>query len=183
MKGIAALSFSALALLPLSSLARNEALTCSASHFVAAGGAEMRSTVVGFRNADLANPATIERLTIRNAHGQIVHDSGPATGTPHPLSLSFPGGLDITTVPPGATYFITTRDLWGLFEVPGSAGPSQGFSMSVTVEYSKPGKAELLSVSTRVRGRERLTSPEGLVSERMEHSSTPGTCVGVKPTF
>lgn len=183
MKRIAAVSFAALALLPLPALAGTEALTCNASHFVAAGGAEMRTTVIGFRNADLENPATIERLAIRNAHGTIVHDSGPATGTPHPLSRAFPGGLDFTTVPPGATYFLTTNDLWGLFDVPGSAGPSQGFSMSVTVQYSKGGKADLLVVGTRLRGRDRVVSPEGFVSERQEHSSTPGSCVGVPSTI
>lgn len=181
MNTIAAVSFAALALAPLAAFAKTEAVTCSASHFVSAGGAEMQSTVIGFRNADLENPATIERLTIRNAHGTIIHDSGPATGTPHPVNNAFPGGLNITTVPPGATYFLITRDIWGLFDVPGSAGPSQGFSMSVTIEWSKAGKAELLSVGTRTRGRERLVSPDGFVSERMEHTSTVRPCVGVRP--
>lgn len=179
MKAIAALSFSALALLPWTAFAKVEAVTCGIVHFVAAGGAEMRSGVIGFRNADLENPATIERLTIRNAYGQVVHDSGPATGTPHPLSRALLGVLDFTTVPPGASYFLTTQDLWGSFDVPGSPAPSQGFSMSVTIEYAKEGKPGLLIVGTRVRGRERFVSPEGFVSERMEHSGYSPPCVSV----
>lgn len=183
MKRIAAVAFAALAAVPLSAFARNEALTCAGVHFVRAGGTEMRSTVVGFRNADLENAATIQRLTIRNFFGQVVHDSGPATGTPLPLNGAFPGGFDVTVVPPGASYFLATSDIWGLNPIPGTGGNNQGFNLAITVEFSKAGKGELLMVGTRPRSRERFVSPEGVASEGRELATNTGNCVGVRPTI
>lgn len=177
MKRFAALAFISLAAVPSYSLAGAQAVNCPGTHFVRDGGNEMRSTVISFRNMDLENAATIERLTVRNAFGEIVHDSGPATVAPHPFNNSFPGGLDITVVPPGGNYFLATSDIWGLNSVPGSGGNSQGFTMSITVESSKEGKADLLRVGTRLRSRTRLLTP---LSEGAERSSNTGTCVEIK---
>ena len=178
MKRFAALAFVSLAAVPSYSLAGVQAVSCPGTHFVRDGGREMRSTVIGLRNTDLENPATIERLTIRNAFGQIVHDSGPATVTPHPINFSFPDGLDITVVPPGASYFLATSNIWGLNSIPG--GDAQGFTMSITVESSKEGKPDLLKVGTRLRSRERFDAP---LREGAERSSNTGTCAEVKPTL
>lgn len=182
MKRFAALAFLSLAAVPSYALAGVQAVSCPGTHFVRVGGTEMRSTVIGLRNTDLENAATIERLTIRNAFGQIVHDSGPATSTPHPFNNAFPGGLNITVVPPGATYFLATSDIWGLNGIPGSGGNSQGFTLSITVESSKDGKADLLRVGTRLRSRERIETAAG-VFEGAERSSNTGTCAEVKPTL
>lgn len=170
--------------LPLHGLADSvQAVTCSGAHFVRAGGTELRSTGIVFRNADVANAVTIERLTIRSAYGQVIHDSGPAIGVPHPVnpdfSVDLAGGLDITVVPPGANYFLGTTHIWGVNNIPG--GLSQGFLLAVTVEASKAGRPELFAVETRVRSRELVAGPAGLV-ERAERSSDSGSCTSVKPT-
>lgn len=178
MKHIAAVAFASLAVLPLSSLAGVSTTQCPFSHFQRLGGTEIRTSTLGFRNADLENPATIERITIRNAFGQIVHDSGPATGTPHPPSGAF-GGLDVTVVPPGANLFLVSNDLWGLENVPGAAGPSQGFSMSVWVQVRKEGKPDLLVVGSRQRSRDRIIGPTGIPAEGAERSTNIVHCARV----
>jgi hypothetical protein len=175
MKHIVAVAFASLAVLPLSSYARVTTTHCPFSHFQRLGGTEIRTSTLGFRNIDLANAATIERITIRNAFGQIVHESGPATGIPHPLSGAF-GGLDITVIPPGATLFLLSNDLWGLENVPGTAGPAQGFSMSVRVQVRKEGKADLLVVGSRQRSRDRIIGPTGIPSEGAERSTNIVHC-------
>lgn len=181
MKRIAAIACISIAALPLTSFAGAEGVVCPFSHFVRAGGTEMRTSTLGFRNTDLVNPATIERITIRNTFGQIVHDSGPAIGVPHPVSAVL-GGLDITTVQPGAAPFLLSNDFWGLDNVPGPTGPNQGFNMSVTVEISKKGKAELLVVGSRQRSRDRFVDPDNnAVFEGAERSSNSVACVSVKP--
>ena len=179
MRRFATLAFISLAVAPSYSLAGVEAVACPGAHFVRDGGREMRSTVIAFRNADLENAATIERITIRNVFGHIVHDSGPATGRPHPLNNSFPGGLDITLVPAGGNYFLATGDIWGLNSIPDADG-SQGFVLSIVVQFSKEGKPDLLKVGTRLRSRERFDAP---LREGAERSSNTGTCADVKPTL
>lgn len=180
MKRIVASALFSLAVVPAYSFAKVEAVNCPGTHFVRAGGTEIRSTVISFRNTDLANPATVERITIRNAFGQVIHDSGPATSTPHPFNNAYTGdGRDITLVPPGATYFLVTSDIWGLNNIfPGTA--NQGFTLQITVQTSKQGKADLLVVGTRQRGRERVPTPTDF-AEGMEHSSHAGTCIAVRP--
>jgi hypothetical protein len=178
MKRIVASALFSLAVVPAYSFAVVQAVNCPGSHFVAAGGSEMRTTVIGFRNADLANSARVMRITIRNAFGQVVHDSGPGTGTPHPFNNAYSGpGQDVTTVPPGASYFLATNDIWGLFDVPGTAGPGQGFSMQITVVTAKEGNADLLVVGTRTRGQERIATSTGGFTRGVEHSSTQRACI------
>jgi len=181
MKRIAALAFLGLAAIPSLCLAGGSAVACPGAHFVRVGGTEMRSAVISFRNMDLENAATIERITVRNVSGQVVHDSGPATGTPHPPNNSFPGGLDITVVPPGGGYFLATSDIWGFDSIPGVGGNSQGFILSIAVESSKEGRPDLLKVGTRLRSRDRFVTPTGF-AEGAERSSNTGTCAEVKPT-
>ena len=178
MKHFGAVAFASLAVLPLSSLAGVNTTHCPFSHFQRVGGTEIRTSTLGFRNADLANAATIERITMRNAFGQIVQDSSPATGTPHPPSGPF-GGVDVTVIPPGANLFLVSNDLWGLENVPGAAGPAQGFSMSVRVQVRKEGKADLLVVSSRQRTRDRVIGPSGIPSEGAERATNIVHCAPV----
>jgi len=169
MKRVAALCFSSLALLPAYSLAAGGTIVCSAVHFLRAGGTELRSTSISLRNLDLVNPTTVERITIRNAFGDVVHDSGPATGAPHPLNTDFSGGLDITVVPPGASYYIATTHIWGFGGIPDM--PESGQSMSATVRFSKEGNGALFAVGGENRTRQ---APNG--AERARDSSQ---CTGM----
>ena len=153
------LCLSSLALLPASGFAADGGVVCGAVHFIRAQGTELRNTVISLRNLDLVNTALIERITVRNAFGDVVHDSGPATSQPHPLNTDFAGGLDITSVPPGASYYIATNHIWPAGEIPprdGVALAETGQNMAVTVQFSKEGKADLLQVSSISRTRERF---------------------------
>ncbi len=155
----------------------------------------MRSASIRFNNGDPVNAATIERLTIYDFFGIVVHDSGPAIGIPHPLNrdirtIDAPDGWDITTVPPNATYYIKTNHirtkdgtLWDNDSIPdlGDGYPrnTRGNLMSVVVESSKRGKRDIFVVSTRPRSRQRVlinSGPPPEFGERAERSSDTGTC-------
>jgi len=177
-KKLVLLSTMSCILAPLAAQAeiKTETFTCNAVHYVRKNVAELRSTSILIRNADLVNSATIERLTIRNVFGNVVHDSGPAAGVPIPLNTDFSPDLDITVVPPGASYYLRTNNIWGNNGLPVSAGNNQaGQFMSVTVQVSKKGKKSLIYVSTRPRARERLVTQTG-VTEGIEHSSDHVPC-------
>jgi len=119
----------------------------------------LRSTSISLRNLDLVNPTMVERITIRNAFGDVVHDSGPATeNNPHPLNTDFTPNLDITVVPPGASYYIATTHIWGLGGIPDV--PETGQSMSATVQFSKEGKAALFVVGGENRTRQAPNAAE-----------------------
>lgn len=155
---------------------KTQTLACNVSHFVRAGGTEMRSASIVVRNYDLANAATVERITIRNVFGAVVHDSGPAAGVPIPLNTDFAVPLDITTVPPGASYYLRTNHLWGNNSLPAADGGNEaGQAMSAVVQVSKEGKEDLLVVSTRPRSRERISTPIG-ANEGAERSGDSAVC-------
>jgi hypothetical protein len=161
MKRLQGLAVAGAMLFPLIGFARGETTEttrCYAAHFVRTNPAinlnELRLTVVYFNNGDLENAATIERLTVRDAFGTVLHDSGPKIGVPHPLNTVLTPPLDFTTVPPGATYTFATTNLWS-GNVPG--GLTAGSALSITVEVSKAGKQRLLVVHARESSRE-LTS-------------------------
>jgi hypothetical protein len=163
MKRVAALCFSSLALLPAYSFAGGGTLVCSAVHFVRAeGGTELRTTVISLRNLDLVNSTTVERITIRNAYGDVVHDSGPATGQPHPSNTDFTPPLDITLVPAGANYYLATNHIWGINDIPPQTGQTPveaaqgGQNMSATVQFSKEGKPALFVIGGSTRSRDRF---------------------------
>jgi hypothetical protein len=164
MKRLVALCLGSLALIPAYSIARDGAVVCGGTHFVRVGGTELRSTTIGFRNLDLVHPTTIERITIRNSLGEVVHDSGPEIGVPHPRSTAFPedfpDGFDITVVPPGANYGFQTNDIWGSNNIPLSPGrlANYGQDLAFTIEFSKRGKRELFMISASSRSRDRLPS-------------------------
>lgn len=178
MKRVVALCFSSLALLPAYSFAGGGTVVCGAVHFVLAGGTQLRSTVISLRNLDLVNPTAVERITIRNAFGDVVHDSGPATGREHPrntdFSEDFPDGLDITVVPPGANYYLATTHIWGSNNVPPQGGrlSSTGQSLAATVEFSKEGKGALFVVGGSIRARDRF-------APGAERSRTASQCTEV----
>jgi hypothetical protein len=185
----------ALLSIPTATWAGTVRMRCPVSHFKRAGGEEMRSASIRFNNGDPVNAATIERLTIYDFFGIVVHDSGPAIDVPHPLNTDIrtseePEGWDITTVPPNATYYIRTNHirakdgtLWDNDSIPdlGDGYPrnTRGNLMSVVVEFSKRGKRDIFVVSTRPRSRQRevlITDSGPVFLERAERSSDTGTC-------
>jgi len=162
MKPVAALCLSSLVLLPAYSFAASGTVVCGAVHFIRAAGTELRNTVINLRNLDLVNPTTVLRITIRNTPGDVVHDSGPATHQDHPLNTDFATdlspGLNITVVPPGASYYIGTNHIWPAGVIPPQDGVDRfltGQAMSATVQFSKEGKADLFVVGAVSRTRER----------------------------
>jgi hypothetical protein len=173
MKPVARLCLGSLMLIAAPSFAGEGAVVCGAVHFIRAAGTEFRNSLINLRNLDLENPATVERITIRNAFGDVVHDSGPATSQPHPLNTDFAGGLNITTVPPGASYYLGTNHIWPLGEIPGVGMAETGQNLAVTVQFSKDGKADLFQVSAVSRTRERF----GTGAERARDGSS---CTEVK---
>jgi len=176
MKRVAALCLSSLALVPAYSFAAGGTVVCDAVHFIRAQGTELRNTVISLRNLDLVNPTTVERITIRNTPGDVVHDSGPATNEDHPLNTDFTPGLNITVVPPGASYYIGTNHIWPAGVIPPRNDQdisATGQAMSATVHFSKEGKPALFVVGATSRTRERF----GLGAERARDSSQ---CTQVK---
>jgi len=131
--------------------------TCGGLHFTrtdGVGGLEIGTTAYSVRNLDTSEPVTWQRLTIRNLVGQTVHDSGPSTGTPLPLNLDIPGGLDVTSVPPGASYYLSTNHIFGNAAIPGAAG--QGNALTAVIEVAiKHGK--LVEVAQSIRERQLFT--------------------------
>ena len=176
MKRLQGLAVAGAMLVPLVGFARgevNETTRCSAAHFVRSVPSinvnELRQAVIHFNNGDLENPAVIERLTVRNAAGAVIHDSGPKVGVPHPLNTAFSPPLDITTVGPGATNSLGTFHLFGNADVPG--GFAAGAALSITVEVSKPGKRRLFAVHTRESVRERVAPSLTLGAERSANAA------------
>lgn len=134
--------------------------TCGGVHFVrtdGTGGLEIAMTTLTVRNLDTANSVTWRRLTIRNLFGAIIHDSGPVVGTPLPLNTDLPGGLDVTFVPPGAAFYLSTNHIFGNASVPGPAG--QGNNLTTLIELSTT-HGKLVEVVQTIRERQ-LFSPLG----------------------
>jgi hypothetical protein len=129
---------------------------CGWNHYVRSnneGGFEVNTSSVVFRNLDLHHPLTIERLTVFNLYGAVVHDSGPAIGVPHPLNTDLVPAQDITVVPPGAGFYLGSTHIWGNNSIPGDGGNQQGISLTVAVEFSKAGMIDLgkIAANRRVR--------------------------------
>jgi hypothetical protein len=164
MKPAVALCFSTLMLLSTHSVAGNGTVVCGGVHFIRAAGTEARSTVVSFRNLNLLTPAVVERITVRNAYGEVVHDSGPAAGTLHPVNSDFSPPLDITLVPPGASYYLATSHIWPSGELP---DPQTGQNLAVSVQFSTVDNPALFVVEANSRTRE--TAPPR--AERARDSS------------
>jgi len=152
----------------------NARVVCGAFHFIRPG-LEIGTTSINFRNADLENEATIERLTIRDSAGDVVWDSGPATGVPHPLNTDYVPPRNFTTIPPGASYYIATNHMWDNNVLP--AGNQEGQSLTAVVEYSKRGDPDLLFVGGSLCVRQLTTAgtPSGI-----EHSRVSATCARVR---
>jgi hypothetical protein len=154
------------------------ATRCYAAHFVRSGGSEMRFTVFTFSNGDTQNPATIERITFRGPHGNVLSDTGPKVGVPHPLAGAPVPPRDITIVPPGGSYFLATSDLWGFNPIPEVPGTD---IISVQVEVSKAGKRSLFQVSARESARDRIQTGPTNFATGAERAANSAPCFAVDP--
>lgn len=143
---------------------------CILPHFTRLNGTEIRFGVVAFNNGDQANPVTIQRLTLQDFYGNIAHDSGPAIGVPHPLANNFGTFVDITVVPPGANFIITTVDIFGNGPIP--AGNTHGNAMSAIVQWSKAGPARIFQVQGRTVTRQLIQVSPGVFQQGSELAST-----------
>lgn len=151
MKSTVAFCLSTLMLVSAHSIAAGGTVVCGGVHFIRAAGTEARSTVISLRNLNLLTAATVERITVRDAHGQVVHDSGPVAGTLHPANTDFSTPLDITVVPPGASYYLATSHIWPSGELP---DPQSGQNLAVSVQFSTVDNPALFVVEANSRTRE-----------------------------
>ena len=165
-------------LIPVAADAATGKFICSTAHFVRLGGTELRETVYGFLNGNKKKPVTIKRLTIRNAFGNVVHDSGPAIGVPHPPNTDFVPDGDITVIAPLTAFYFKSTHIWDLNSVPGVDGDQQGFIMSSVVEFSTKGKLDLFGVSAMRRIRERIPGPSP--SQGEERTTAGSNCIRIK---
>jgi hypothetical protein len=154
----------AASLLPAMAHAATDVYQCGMTHFVRNAGTEMVSTTLSVRNADSVYAATVLQLTIRDGEGNVVHESGPATATPLPLNTdfptTFPGGKNITVVPPGGMVYLRSNHIFGNNGLPGgAAGNELGQSLSASVTVAKEGRKGALFVSMTPRIRTRSPGP------------------------
>jgi hypothetical protein len=153
------------------------ATRCYAAHFIRSGN-EMRFTIFTFNNGDLQNPATLERITFRDPHGAVLSDTGPKVGRPHPLAMAQFPPRDITVVPPGGTYALSTSDLWAFGPIPQVPGTDL---ISVQVEVSKAGKRSLFLVSAREVARDRIQTGPTSFTVGAERAANSAPCFPVDP--
>lgn len=163
------LVFALLAALALSAgaaQAATQTFACGMYHFVRNQNTEMITSAFTVRNHDAKFPATLMRVTIRNIDGQIVHDSGPAIGIPHPLSFEFPNahpnGRDTALVPPLGTTYLRTNQIWGNAPLPSEVGGAEmGQLMTAWIVVSKAGPPHALAVTASQRVRTLSATPTG----------------------
>lgn len=157
---------------------------CFSAHFVRFGGKELRETVFFWVNGNATKSVTIERLTIRDAFGDVIHDSGPAIGVPHPLNTDFDVDEDITVVAPNRGFYFKTVHIWGFNSIPDPNGipfNQLGFGGSTVVEFSTAGKAKLFRIWAQRRVRERIVDPiSGNVRQGEEHTTALNECLSIK---
>ncbi len=159
---------------------------CGISHFLRNVNLEIRTATIVFDNGDPVNPATVDRLTIFDFFGDVVHDSGPAVGVLHPLNTDFaPPGIDITVVPPSASFYIATNHIWDANSIPtasptGASGNERGNALAAVVQFSKQGKPDLFQVHGRSRSRVRNTISGDGFSQGTELSSNQLFCFPLK---
>jgi hypothetical protein len=91
---------------------------------------------------------------MRNFFGTVVDDFGDGTPDgPIPPHRDVPGtpAFNITTVPPGASYYLTTTHIYGFSPFPGVAGG--GNSITATVEFTTTGDPDLVVIAGTLRTR------------------------------
>lgn len=146
--------------------------------FVSGTPTQIIDTSYGFRNANLRSGADVRitRLTFRDFFGNIVDEFGdgaPSGSIPTNKDIPPTFSFDITTVPAGASYYLTTTHIYGNAFIPGPGGA--GSNMSVVVEFTTTGNSDLFFVTGSLRTRQLLVGPTGLFQHE-EHARTIITC-------
>lgn len=185
MKWLQQLGIAGLLLIPALACADVAVTTrCMGAHVVRANGTEMRFTLIELDNADLVNAVTIQRFTVRDYDGSVIHDSGPEVSVPLPIQAAFSPPLDLNTtpVPPGAVEGLATSDIWGLFAVNpvAPANARSGTQLSITVKATKRGNPHLFRVHAREITRDRVAlappAPPGSFGLGAERSANDPKC-------
>ena len=154
---------------------------CGGVHTPKPQSSEMFDTAVSIRNENLQKPADVRitRVTIRDFFGNVVSDFGeaatPASSIPTNKDIPPSFDFDITTVPPGANYYLTTTNIYGNFFLP--SPPGGGNNISIALELSTSGDPDLVIVGGSLRVRELLFLGG---TQGTEHSRTGVTCQRVK---
>ena len=154
---------------------------CGGVHTPRTSAAEMLDTTVTVRNLNLQKPADVRitRLTIRDFFGNVVGDFGetatPASSIPTNKDIPPFFDFDITTVPPGADYYLTTAHIYGNNFLPTAAGGVN--NISIARELTTNGDPDLVIVTGSFRVRE-LPFVGGQPGP--EHSRIPITCTRLK---
>src|SRR5438067_10544403 len=121
---------------------------CGGVHTPRTQTSEMFDTAVSIRNANLERPADVRitRLTIRDFFGNVVDDFGEAAtpARPIPTNKDIPPSFnfDVTTVPPGASYYLTTTNIYGNNFLPSM--PGAGNNISIALEFTTSGDPDLV---------------------------------------
>jgi hypothetical protein len=166
----------------VSAHAREGRAICGGVHTPKTQTAEMFDTAISSRNANLERPADVRitRLTVRDFFGNVVGDFGEAAtpATPIPTNKDIPPSFnfDVSTVPPGASYYLTTTNMYGNSFLPTPAGG--GNNISIAVEFTTNGDPELVFVGGSLRVRELLGGVGG--TQGQEHSRLGLTCQRLK---
>ena len=154
---------------------------CGGVHGPRAGNTELVDTSIGFRNANL-NPGHdvhISRLTIRNFFGDVVRDFGDTgpSGT-LPPNTDFPVPVDVTTVPPGANYYLTTSHIFGTRFIDDNVPAGGGNNISIVVEFTTSGDPDLFLLGGSLRIVELIGGPGG--ARGQEHTRSTLDCRALK---
>jgi hypothetical protein len=163
--------------------ARGDArVICGGGHTSKTQTAEMFDSTVSIRNANLEHPADVRitRLTIRDFFGNVVGDFGDAAtpAGPIPTNKDIPPSFDfdVTTVPPGASYYLTTTNIYGNNFLPSL--PGGGNNISIALEFTTTGDPELVVIGGSLRVRELLGGVGG--TQGQEHARLGITCQRLK---
>jgi hypothetical protein len=155
---------------------------CGGVHTPRLQSAEMFDTTVGVRNANVERPADVRitRLTVRDFFGNVVDDFGEAAtpARPIPTNKDIPPSFnfDVSTVPPGASYYLTTTNIYGNNFMP--TIPGGGNNISIAVEFTTSGDPDLVFVGGSLRVRELVGGVGG--TQGQEHSRIAITCQRLK---
>lgn len=157
--------------------AKTGKVLCGGVHGPRAGNTELVDSSIGLRNANLEDAVRITRFTIRNFFGTVVADFGDAGGA-LPPNTDFPSPVDVSTVPPGANYYLTTTHIFGTRFINNNVPAGGGNNASILVEFETDGDPKLFFVSGSLRVVELVGGIGGV--RGVEHTRTSLACFELK---
>jgi hypothetical protein len=139
---------------------------------------EVFTTNISVRNRNPHESVSIERITIHDIFGNPVFDAGAAAGSEIPLNTDLTPPLDVTVVPPDASYYLSTKHIWGLLPLP--TGNQNGFNLSLRIQYSTSGRSDLVAVVGSNVVRQRVQVGPSAFIEGDEHTRVRQECQRLK---